>query len=88
VRAVRCSWDEILEIVDDSSNDWIEREGPDGKKYREFNPDNLRRCKLRIAAREWLLSKLLPKRYSWDWFLDDNLRDELNLLRDPKTGKT
>jgi IS30 family transposase len=24
--------DEILEIADDSSNDWIEREGPDGKK--------------------------------------------------------
>ena len=60
-----------FEIADDSSNDWIEREGPDGKKYREFNSDNFRRCKLRIAAREWLLSKLLPKRYSWDWFLDD-----------------
>jgi hypothetical protein len=72
-------WDEILEIADDKSNDWIEREGPDGRKYREFNSDNFRRCKLRIAAREWLLSKLLPKRYSWDWFLDDNLRDELNL---------
>jgi integrase len=63
--------DEILEIADDSSNDWIEREGPDGKKYRKFNPDSLRRSKLRIAAREWLLSKLMPKRYSWDWFLDD-----------------
>src|SRR6266446_4548463 len=24
--------DEILEIADDSSNDWIDREGPDGKK--------------------------------------------------------
>jgi hypothetical protein len=44
-----------------------------------LNSDNFRRCKLRIAAREWLLSKLLPKKYSWDWFLDDNLRDELNL---------
>jgi hypothetical protein len=63
--------DEILEIADDSSNDWIEREGPDGKKYRVFNPDSLRRSKLRIAARERLLSKLLPKRYSWDWFLDN-----------------
>ena len=34
--------DEILEIVDDSSNDWIDREGPDGKKYRVFNPDSVR----------------------------------------------
>jgi hypothetical protein len=29
--------DEILEIADDSSNDWIDREGPDSKKYRVFN---------------------------------------------------
>ena len=57
--------DEILEIADDSSNDWIEREGPDGKEYRVFNPDSIRRSKLRIGARKWLISKLMPKRYSW-----------------------
>jgi hypothetical protein len=33
--------DEILEIADDSSNDWIDREGPDGSKYRVFNPDSI-----------------------------------------------
>jgi hypothetical protein len=37
-------------------------------------------------AADWAYSA--HKKYSWDWFLDDNLRDELNLLRDPKTGKT
>ena len=57
--------DEILEIVDDSSNDWIDAEGPDGKKYRVFNPDSIRHSKLRIAARKWRVSKLMPKRYSW-----------------------
>ena len=57
--------DEILEIADDSSNDWIDREGPDGKKYRVFNPDIVRQSKLRIGARKWLVSKLMPKRYSW-----------------------
>jgi hypothetical protein len=57
---------EILEIADDSSNDWIDREGPDGKKYRVFNPDSIRRSKLRIGARKWLISKLMPKRYSWE----------------------
>src|SRR4029077_21186793 len=46
--------DESLEIADDSSNDWIDREGPDGKKYRVFNPDSIRRSKLRIGARKWL----------------------------------
>jgi hypothetical protein len=55
--------DEILEIADDSSNDWIDREGPDGKRYRVVNPDSIRRSKLRIGARKWLISKLMPKRY-------------------------
>ena len=58
--------DEILEIADDSSNDWIDREGSDGKKHRVFNPDSIRRSKLRIGARKWLISKLMPKRYSWE----------------------
>jgi hypothetical protein len=58
--------DEILEIADDSSNDWLEREGPDGKKYRVYSSESIRRSKLQIAAREWLISKLMPKRYSWE----------------------
>jgi hypothetical protein len=47
---LRTSWDEILEIADDSTNDWIVRERPDGKKYRVFNPESVRRSKLQIAA--------------------------------------
>ena len=58
--------DEILEIADDNSNDWTEREGPDGKKYRVFNPDSVRRSKLQTAARQWLISKLMPKKFSWE----------------------
>ena len=59
--------DEILEIADDSTNDWIVREGPDGKKTRVFNRDNFRRSKLQIAARKWLISKLMPKKFSWEY---------------------
>ena len=56
--------DETLEIADDSTNDWIDREGPDGKKYLVFNPDNIRRSNLQIAARHWIISKLMPKKYT------------------------
>jgi hypothetical protein len=56
---------ESLEIADDSSNDWIDGEGLDGKRYRVFNPDSIQRSKLRLAARKWRISKLMPKRYSW-----------------------
>jgi hypothetical protein len=57
---------EILKIADDSSNEWIEREGPDGKKYRVFNRNSIRQSKLRIAARKLLISILMPKRYGWE----------------------
>ena len=57
--------DEMVDIADDRANDWIESEGPDGKKLRVFNPENFRRSKLQIGALHWRLSKLKPKRYHW-----------------------
>jgi hypothetical protein len=44
-------------------NDWIEREGQDGKKVRVLDPENVRHSKLRIGALQWRISKLRPKRY-------------------------
>jgi hypothetical protein len=58
--------EETIEIANDSSNDWIDREGPDGKNYRVFNPESIRRSKLQIAARHRLISKLMPKKYAWE----------------------
>jgi hypothetical protein len=54
---------EAIKILDD---DWVYREGPDGKKYRVFNPDNLRRSKQQLAARHWRISQLMPKKFKWD----------------------
>ena len=50
--------DEILEIADDSRNDWMERHG-----YRMPDPEAIQRSKVRIEARKWLAAKLLPKLY-------------------------
>ena len=50
--------EEILEIADDSSNDWMEREGlivPDH--------ENVQRSRLRVDSRKWVLSKLMPRKY-------------------------
>jgi Bacteriophage Sf6, terminase small subunit-like len=55
--------DKMIDIADDRANDWIEREGPDGKKVRVFNPENLRLSEQQIAALHWHISKLKPKRY-------------------------
>jgi hypothetical protein len=57
--------DEMVDIADNRANDWIEREGPDGKKVRVSDDENFRRRKKQIGALHWRLSKLKPKRYGW-----------------------
>jgi hypothetical protein len=55
--------DEIIEIADDASNDWMERQNRDGKERLVLNSEHVQRSKLRVDARKWLLSKALPKLY-------------------------
>ena len=50
--------DEVLEIADNSSKDFIV---VDGKV--KTNHEDINRAKLRIDTRKWLLSKVLPKVY-------------------------
>lgn len=51
--------DEILEIADDGTGDaWV---GDDGRPV--VNHDHIKRSALRVDARKWLMSKLVPKRY-------------------------
>lgn len=54
--------DEILEIADDGSNDWVERQqGED--TITVVDHEHIQRSKVRIDSRKWLMSKLAPKRY-------------------------
>jgi hypothetical protein len=55
--------EEILDIADDGSNDWMERKNKDGSSYTVENGEAMQRSRLRVDARKWLLSKLLPKKY-------------------------
>jgi hypothetical protein len=55
--------DEIIEIADDASNDWMERQSRHGKERLVLNSEHVQRSKLRITARQWLLAKALPKLY-------------------------
>lgn len=54
--------DELLEIADDGSNDWMEVHHGDNVGWRE-NGEALRRSALRVDTRKWIASKILPKRY-------------------------
>lgn len=54
--------DELLEIADDGSNDWMTKRF--GETEVEMpNPEVLQRSKLRVDTRKWIMSKLLPKKY-------------------------
>ncbi len=56
--------EDILDIADDASNDWMERLGQDGKPAGwVFNGEAAKRSQIRIDARKWLLSKMAPKKY-------------------------
>lgn len=55
--------DEIIEIADNATNDWMERQSRDGKERLVLNSEHVQRSKLRVDARKWLLSKALPKLY-------------------------
>jgi terminase small subunit-like protein len=55
--------DELLEIADDSRNDWIERQKANGNSEAVFDRDHVSRARLRVETRRWLLSKALPKIY-------------------------
>lgn len=56
--------DELLDIADDGSNDFMEVLDKQGKAvgWKE-NGESVRRSALRVDARKWVAAKLLPKKY-------------------------
>lgn len=56
--------EEILEIADDGSNDYMAQLDDEGKAAAwKFMGENVQRSRLRVDSRKWLLSKILPKKY-------------------------
>jgi hypothetical protein len=55
-------FDEIFEIADDGSNDWMDRQVGD-QTVEVVNQEAIQRSKLRIDTRKWALSKMNPKKY-------------------------
>jgi hypothetical protein len=55
-------FDEIFDIADNATNDWMEKRGEDDAGWIA-NGENIQRSRLRIDARKWALSKMAPKKY-------------------------
>ncbi|MDP0495063.1 MAG: terminase small subunit protein [Verrucomicrobiota bacterium JB024] len=65
--------EDILDIADDGTNDWMEKYGKEGESLGwMINGEAVQRSKLRIEARKWLMAKLLPKKYGDKLELDGN----------------
>lgn len=54
--------EEIIEIADDGTNDYVVRAKEDGTDVL-VDHDHIARSRLRVDTRKWLLSKALPKVY-------------------------
>lgn len=55
--------DEIVEIADDSTNDWKERRLQNGETDTVVDTEHINRSRLRIDTRKWLMSKLGARKY-------------------------
>jgi predicted secreted protein len=55
--------EEILDIADDGTNDWVERKRKEGRIDIVLDNEHVQRSKLRIETRLKLLAKWSPKKY-------------------------
>ena len=55
--------DELLDIADDASNDWMIRQFGD-REEEVFNSEHYKRSELRVKTRQWLMQVLKPKKYN------------------------
>ncbi len=56
--------EEIVDIADDATNDWMERRNEEGGVSAVVaDHEHISRSKLRVDSRKWIASKLLPKVY-------------------------
>ena len=79
--------DEMLEIADDGSNDWMM--GKDGSnQFYAANGEHIQCSRLRLDTRKWLLSKALPKIYGDKLPVDKNTEPQMvvHLLERPIEG--
>jgi hypothetical protein len=55
--------DEMIEIADDGTNDWMERQSASGVIEQVINHDHIARSRLRVDTRKWIMAKLKPGTY-------------------------
>ena len=66
--------EDIFEIADDTSQDYIYWVDEDGNETKRLNSEHIQRSRLRVDTRKWYVWKVKPKKY-WEklaiWWADD-----------------
>ena len=76
-------FDEVLEIADDASRDWVAKDGA-----FVLDAEHVRRSALRIEARKWALARMAPKKYGEKLDLNHGIQDSLGDFLAALDGKT
>lgn len=69
-----CMADDIMDIADNGSNDYMERE--EGEVI--YNGDHIQRSRLRVDSRKWYLSRIVP-RFKDKQEVDNNISGNLSV---------
>ena len=77
--------EDILDIADDGTNDWVERKMKDGSVKEMLDAEHVQRSKLRIETRLKLLAKWNPKKYGDKSTVDVGNKDGEALKTEHKT---
>lgn len=78
--------EEILDIADNGTNDFMEKENNDGSTWWEYRTEAVQRSRLRVDTRKWIASKLKPKKYGDRTNLDHTSDGKpINFTVDPAT---
>lgn len=57
-------FEEMFEIADDASNDWMERKNQDEQSIGwQLNGEHVQRSRLRIDTRKWAIARMNAKKY-------------------------
>lgn len=57
-------FDEMLDIADDNSKDFIDQELAEGVIVQKFDHEHVQRSKLRIDTRKWVIERMNAKKYN------------------------
>jgi hypothetical protein len=85
--AVELLMDEVIEIADNTGNDWIETYDKDGKvNGLKPNTEAIQRSRVRIDTRKWLAAKLIPRIYGEKLEIEHGVTGDLARLLEGATN--